>query len=116
MPDGHGDPQKKGPTFAIWQVPLILLYLLSLGMFAFGLMIHNKPYHRAVDPIDSCYTPFSDRHIAVLLVYFVLYHISVLCIWLLGRKLPPLTLVLMLVLLFSGILVDGIVCLAGNRP
>ncbi|SEW53156.1 DUF6688 domain-containing protein [Chitinophaga arvensicola] len=82
------------------------VYVLSFGLFVLGMMLHDQEYTHAIDPIDVCYIPFGGRHIISLFVYFLLYHIAVLFIWIKGRKLPPLTLVLMLVFLMLGMVIN----------
>lgn len=72
-------------------------------MFSFGLAWHKYDYTVAIDPVDDCYTPFSRTHSLTLLMYFILYHVSLGMIWIRGRKLPPLLLVLFLIFIIIGL-------------
>ena len=99
--------KKNKPKVNGWEITLLIFYILSFLPFSFGIMVHAHQYTEAIDPIDpNCYIPFGDKHFVSLLVYFVLYHISGILIWIKGRKLPPLTLVLSLVLLFIGLILN----------
>jgi hypothetical protein len=73
------------------------------------MMIHDKSYSEAIDPVDNCYAPFSGKHALSLLTFFLLYHTALFCVWIKGRNLPPLTLVLMLSVLFIGCIVNIVV-------
>ena len=82
-------------------------YVLSLALFAIGMMIHNNPYYKAIDPIDGeCYSPFAERHIITLIFYFLLFNISVLLVWTKNKNLPPLTLTLSLIFIVIGIMIS----------
>lgn len=91
------------------EILLAVLYVLSLGLFSLGMMLHDQEYTHAIDPIDVCYIPFGGEHIISLFIYFLLYHIAAVFIWIKGRKLPPLTLVLMLVFLMIGLVINALV-------
>lgn len=83
------------------------LYVFSLFIFAFGMMIHSNPYYRAIDTVNmECYSPFSDRHYLTIIFYFLTFNTSILLIWVKGRKLPPLTLVLSLIFTFVWIIIS----------
>lgn len=91
------------------EILLATLYVLSFGLFLLGLMLHDQEYTHAIDPIDTCYIPFGGKHILSLFIYFMLYHIAAVFIWIKGRKLPPLTLVLMLVFLMISLVINTLV-------
>lgn len=95
--------------FSIQETLLIIVYALSFGLFTIGMMLHDKQYTDAIDPIDNCYIPFGGKHIISLIVYFTGYHVAAISIWIKGRKLPPLTLVLMLILLMIGLFLNLLV-------
>jgi hypothetical protein len=101
--------KKATGTIPTGEIVLAAFYVLSLGLFAFGMMLHDQDYTHAIDPIDVCYIPFGGKHIISLFVYFLLYHIAAIFIWMKGRKLPPLTLVLMLVFLMIGLVINVVV-------
>ncbi|GGX34105.1 DUF6688 domain-containing protein [Aquimarina muelleri] len=85
------------------EIILSVIYILSLFLFLFGLIIHSAPFYIAIDPVDlECYSPFSNKHYPTLLLYGILFNISSFLIWQKGRKLPPLTLVLSLIFLCIG--------------
>lgn len=98
----------KGVT-PMGEILLVVLYLFSFGLFSLGMILHDQEYTHAIDPIDVCYIPFGGKHILSLITYFLLYHIAVIFIWVKGRKLPPLTLVLMLVFLMMGLVINVLV-------
>lgn len=87
-------------------------YVLSLISFFAGLLLHSNQYHTAIDPVDGeCYTPFGGKHIITLLFYFAAFHIPLLLLWLRGHRLPPLTKVLSLGFVTTGIVVNLLVLL-----
>ena len=80
-------------------------YILSVLLFGISMSSHSHPYNEAVDPVnDECYSPFSNNHILTLIVYFILFNISIFLVWKKGQSLPPLTLVLSMVILLVGII------------
>lgn len=85
---------------------IAVLYVAVAALFLIGMMIHDRPYTEAIDPIDSCYAPFAGHHAISLLTFFLLHHIALLGVWIKGRNLPPLTLVLMLSVLFIGCIIN----------
>ena len=95
----------------------LVLFGLSMLLFGLGLAFHGSDYTEAIDVVDSGYTPFASKHASVLYLLFVLAIVSMLAIWLKGRKLPPLLLVLALVFMSIGLPVSAavLVQVSGNR-
>ncbi|MCH5720094.1 DUF6688 domain-containing protein [Niabella hibiscisoli] len=106
---GLGLLKKRVPAITWGAIAITLLYLFLSFVFAWGMIIHDAPYNQAIDPIDRCYAPFADRHTISLLVYFVLYHVAMILVWIRGRTLPPLTLVLLLIFLFIGCILNVVI-------
>ncbi|MDO6852929.1 hypothetical protein Q4599_05025 [Cellulophaga lytica] len=89
------------------EVTVFVLYLLSFLLFGLGILTHVHQHTEAIDPIDpECYIPFGGKHILTLIVYFIFFNISAGFIWIKGRKLPPLSLVLFLVFLVIGLFIN----------
>lgn len=84
---------------------LFNLYGISLLIFIFGMFMNPGHYSEPIDPIDIGYSPFGGKHIITLIFYFILFHISALMVWIKGRKLPPLTLVLSFIFMFIGVII-----------
>lgn len=103
--------KKRFPNVNWGAIVVVVLYIALSALFALGMMIHDKSYSEAIDPIDNCYAPFAGQHAISLLTFFLLYHIALFCIWVKGRSLPPLTLVLMLSVLFIGCIMNIVVVL-----
>jgi len=85
---------------------LILIYTGVLGICWLELLFHWAPYDRAIDKVDDGYTPLSARHALTFTIFFILFLIAVMLVWIKGRSLPPLTLVLSLVFLGIGALLS----------
>jgi hypothetical protein len=83
-----------------------IVYFVSFFIFGIGMLSHGEQYFTAIYPTDTCYTPFSSKHLLTLVVYFIIFNISAFIVWLKGLKLPPLTLVLLLVLLVIGLILS----------
>lgn len=99
---------KKNVTFL--EIVIYIIYLISLILFAFGMLIHSNQYDVAIDPIDpECYIPFGGYHIITLITYFISFNFSARLIWFKGRKLPPLSLVLSLIFLGIGLLISMVI-------
>lgn len=99
--------KKVKKPISIIEIILSVTYILSLFLFLFGLLIHSAPFYIAIDPIDlECYSPFSDKHYPTIILYGIIFNVSVFLIWQKGRKLPPLTLVLSLLFLGIGVLIN----------
>ncbi|WP_103865601.1 DUF6688 family protein [Aquimarina sp. I32.4] len=106
-----GLKKKKGSINAI-EIILFIIYIISFALFALGLLTHSNQYYTAIDPIDpECYIPFGGQHIITLLLYFICFNVSAVLIWVKGRKLPPLILVLSLIFLFIGIVINLVILL-----
>ncbi|MGE9313436.1 DUF6688 family protein [Niabella sp. CJ426] len=103
--------KKRSPNFTWRAIVIVVLYIAFSALFALGMIIHDKSYSEAIDPVDNCYAPFAGQHALSLLTFFLLYHIALFCVWIKGRNLPPLTLVLMLSVLFIGCIVNVVVIL-----
>ena len=101
--------RKKFPDITRGAIIMVVLYVALSALFVLGMMIHDKPYTQAIDPIDNCYAPFADEHTLSLLAFFILYHVALFFVWAKGRQMPPLTLVLMLSILFIGGIVNVLV-------
>ena len=90
------------------EILIFVLYMLSFLLFGIGLITHSNQHTDAIDPVDlECYIPFGGKHIITLILYFICFNISAGFIWVKGRKLPPLSLVLFLIFLFIGIVINS---------
>jgi len=88
---------------------ILIIYILSLCLFALAMMTHSNSYHEVITitPVSrQCYSPFAAEHSLTLIFYFLVFNISILLVWLKGKKLPPLTLSLCLVFILIGIIFD----------
>ncbi|QDP85287.1 hypothetical protein FNJ88_06800 [Chryseobacterium sp. SNU WT5] len=85
---------------------LLFFYLVAIFIFLFGFLLHDSNYQDAIDPIDRCYSPFGGKHTISLIVYGLFYHISAYFLWMKGRKLPPLFLVLCMAFIFIGLIIN----------
>jgi len=91
----------------IVEYAIIIGYLISLMITGVGLLFHSSQYNQAVDPVDGdCYIPFGGKHILSLVFYFLTFNISAIAIWLKGRKIPSIPLVLMLIMLMIGSMIS----------
>jgi hypothetical protein len=86
-----------------------ILYLLILFGAGVSLLPASADFNESIDPVDQGYTPFSSLHLPTLLVFFSLFLGSALLVWIKGRQLPPLTLVLALVFLLTGAFVSVLI-------
>ena len=102
---------RKKRKFIILEVVFASLYILSLFIFQLGFVFNSAPYNIAIDPIDSGYCPFGEDHMLTLIVFYILFFFSAILLWIKGRKLPPLTLVLSLVFLIIGSVICSIIIL-----
>ncbi|ULT22969.1 hypothetical protein KUH03_27410 [Sphingobacterium sp. E70] len=97
--------QNKKISFVEYAV--IIGYILSLAISGVGLLTHSSQYHEAVDPVDgACYLPFGGKHALSLFIYFVAFNVAVMAIWIKGRKIPPIPLVLALIILMIGSIIS----------
>lgn len=80
--------------------------ITSWLLFLIETFIYTEPYYRAIDPIESDYSPFSEKHTFTLMVFFALSLIGIYNIWKKGRKIPPLLLIIYL----SAIVIQLVVC------
>jgi len=93
--------QQRDVSFVEYTV--VTAYLLALLLAGIGFVFHSSQYNQPVDPVDGdCYIPFGGKHILSLFIYFVAFNISAVTIWIKGRKIPPIPLVMMLVMLLIG--------------
>lgn len=91
-------------SFAAMMI-LSTFYGLSFLIFALSLYGNSAQYTTPIDPMDLGYTPFGGKHIISLIFYSILFHISAIMVWLKGRNLPPLTLVLFFVFMLIGVII-----------
>jgi len=99
--------KKQQKKISFIEYAIILAYLISLMIAGVGLLVHSSQYNQAVDPVDGdCYIPFGGKHIVSLTVYFVIFNSSAAAIWIRGRKIPPIPLVLMLIMLIIGCIIS----------
>ncbi|MFT3995379.1 MAG: hypothetical protein QM660_13785 [Dysgonomonas sp.] len=93
-------------------LPFIVLEYICFVVFGVSFFIFllfqldREDYYTAIDPIDIGYTAFASKHILTLGVFLILSIISLLAIWLRGRKLPPLLLVLSLTFVIIGMAIS----------
>lgn len=97
--------RKNSNTF-IFEYFIFTLYIISIFIFAIGFLSSGASYKMAIAPNKSGYSPLGYEHILTLLVFFTLFLVSCRIIWLKGRNIPPLILVLALVFLIIGTLIS----------
>lgn len=85
----------------------LLSFTISFILFVFGLMNCDADYYVAIDNIDRGYTPFATKHILTLSLFSLFSLLAIFLLWLKGRLLPPLTLVITLVFVVIGIIISA---------
>jgi hypothetical protein len=96
--------------FKAIEIVIGLAYLFTIVLFAIGMITHDNPYHKAIDPVDmECYSPFSEKDDLTLIFYFLINCISILLIWSKKNILPPLILTLSLIFIFIGVLISFVI-------
>lgn len=82
-------------------------WLILILAFAFSMLFHSNPYHRAIDPIDGeCYSPFGDGQLPTVIFYGAAFYIGTFLLWRRETRLPPLTAVLSAVFVCVGIVLN----------
>ncbi|HIP81487.1 MAG TPA: hypothetical protein EYH16_03660 [Leucothrix mucor] len=97
---------RKTTKAVIIEFILFFIYCASLFLFFVGFLFSGDPYHKAIDPVDNGYSPFGEQHYLTLIVFYLFYVVSAILLWLKGRELPPLILVLSVVFLCIGIVIS----------
>lgn len=97
--------KKAQPSLVVRILEYSCLIFLCFSFLIFALLqtYNNKEYYETIDPIDNGYTPFASAHILTLIVFLFFSVLSMVLIWLKGRSLPPLLVVLAIVFLIIGI-------------
>jgi len=102
-------PYKIGFDYTMFTIECFVFvsYLFTFLPFYFGLTtFHSEPYNVAIDPSEMGYTPFSFNHILSLSVFYVINLISSFIIWLKGRELTPLIVVLCSIFIIFGLIIN----------
>lgn len=93
-----------------FEFSLISVFVLSFLLFCMGFMFNSDDYTQAIDPVDGGYTPISSKHAITVIIFTALSIWSLLRLWLRGKAIPPLLLVLHFIFLIIGA-VFGIILL-----
>lgn len=95
----------------IWQIIIAELYLATFLLFLL-FSGEEHPYYEAIDPAGlESYEFIASKHELIYMIFFVLYHISLLLLWFRKSALPPLILALGLCVLYIGLFFNGILIL-----
>lgn len=95
----------------IWQIIIAELYLATFLLFLLFLG-EEHPYYEAIDPAGlESYEFVASKHRLIYMIFFVLYHISLLLLWFRKSALPPLILALGLCVLYIGLFFNGVLIL-----
>ncbi|PUV21194.1 DUF6688 domain-containing protein [Sphingobacterium athyrii] len=99
--------KKQNKKISSVEYTVVIGYILSIALFGAGLLTHSSQYHEAVDPVDgACYLPFGGKHALSLFIYFVAFNVAVIAVWIKGRQIPPIPLVLALIILMLGSIIS----------
>lgn len=94
--------QRKVNSAFISEYILFILYLCSILIFGVAILVYDAQYYEAVDPLEGNYSPFAEKHIVTLITFLTLSFISSYLVWIKGKRLPPLLLVICLALIIIG--------------
>ena len=95
----------------IWQIIIAEFYLVTFLLFLL-FSGEEHPYYEAIHPAGlESYEFIASKHRLIYMIFFVLYHISLLLLWIRKSALPPLILVLGLCVLYIGLFFNGILIL-----
>ena len=95
----------------IWQIIIAEFYFVTFLLFLL-FSGEEHPYYEAIDSAGlESYEFIASKHELIYMIFFVLYHISLLLLWLRKSALPPLILALGLCVLYIGLFFNGILIL-----
>ena len=95
----------------IWQIIIAELYFATFLLFLL-FSGEEHPYYEAIDPAGlESYEFIASKHGLIYMIFFVLYHISLLLLWIRKSALPPLILALGLCVLYIGLFFNWILIL-----
>ena len=95
----------------IWQIIIAEFYFVTFLLFLL-FSGEEHPYYEAIDPAGlESYEFIASKHGLIYMIFFVLYHISLLLLWFCKSALPPLILALGLCVLYIGLFFNGILIL-----
>lgn len=95
----------------IWQIIIAEFYFVTFLLFLL-FSGEEHPYYEAIDPARlESYEFVASKHRLIYMIFFVLYHISLLLLWFRKSALPPLILALGLCVLYIGLFFNGILIL-----
>ena len=95
----------------IWQIIIAELYFATFLLFLL-FSGEEHPYYEAIDPAGlESYEFVASKYRLIYMIFFVLYHISLLLLWIRKSALPPLILALGLCVLYIGLFFNWILIL-----
>ena len=95
----------------IWQIIIAEFYFVTFLLFLL-FSGEEHPYYEAIDSAGlESYEFVASKHRLIYMIFFVLYHISLLLLWFRKSALPPLILALGLCVLYIGLFFNGILIL-----
>ena len=95
----------------IWQIIIAEFYFVTFLLFLL-FSGEEHPYYEAIDPAGlESYEFIASKHRLIYMIFFVLYHISLLLLWFRKSALPPLILALGLCVLYIGLFFNGVLIL-----
>ncbi|HEX8576418.1 MAG TPA: DUF6688 family protein [Flavobacterium sp.] len=95
--------QNAKPATVIWEFVFIGIFILTTCLFGLGWLINSDDYYKAIDIVDSGYSPFSSNNVLTLIVFFGLAVFALTKLWYKGRALPPLLFALSVIFVVIGI-------------
>ena len=95
----------------IWQIIIAEFYFVTFLLFLLFSGEEHR-YYEAIDPAGlESYEFVASKHRLIYMIFFVLYHISLLLLWFRKSALPPLILALGLCVLYIGLFFNGVLIL-----
>ena len=95
----------------IWQIIIAEFYFVTFLLFLL-FSGEEHPYYESIDPAGlESYEFVASKHQLIYMIFFVLYHISLLLLWIRKSALPPLILALGLCVLYIGLFFNGVLIL-----
>ena len=95
----------------IWQIIIAEFYFVTFLLFLL-FSGEEHPYYEAIDSAGlESYEFVASKHRLIYMIFFVLYHISLLLLWFRKSALPPLILALGLCVLYIGLFFNGVLIL-----
>jgi hypothetical protein len=89
----------------VFQYCCFLAFVISLFVFLDQLTLAGE-YYQSIDVVDEVYKPLAGKYIITPSVFFMLSVMSIVLLWIRGRRMPPLLFVFAQVFLIIGIIIS----------